>query len=444
MTRCNRLAHSLSLRLLPLLAALLVAASIPACKREAEEADASEATGAATEVPREKTSAEVEDERRRLHETQLTERLNKLDQRRMREPQKYAEHVRGYNDVLDVAQETSLLPRIQAALKELRASVERAAEQSLEKVYVQTTPFIAEEKYEEARQLLLDWDPSPFVAFPELDALGLRDKKVEDIERRAAARDHASTVLRMGNGFKSQQDFAKAVAILESFPDRYADTPYYKEVRDLLKDCYERYLTEKQSEVQEETVAWTALDIDSQLTNFRTRAVKDVDKVWQVDKEEGEDVIAGNNETEDNAQLMIGDSSSESWQEYILEFDVRIGDGEKELKLGVGQRELRGMKQRQFSMYRVPLAGGNWYKIAVWVQGGKLRVNDVDGSAVLLDAIMMDPSGGAAILLMPGDKASIRNVRCKILAKLEKAPEAEAKPESDGKKEGKKKKKKPE
>lgn len=428
------------LRLLASVLAGVALAATPACSKSVDDTEAeAEAAAPTPDAPREKSREEVEAEKLRARDAKLAERLDVLDRTRATQPQKFASHVAGYTDVLDVAKGAPLEGRIRKALDELRAQVERAAQDSLQKVYAEVEPLIAAEEYEKAVERLQNWDATPFLVFDDIEAVTLRDKKIADIERHFDARLKASTVIQEARGYKSQQDFATAVAKLEAYPERFSDTPYWREVRDLLKECYEAYLTSKQAEVKDVEIEWTQIPVEPSLGGFGLRQKSGANVFSHADGEDGP-FVKGENESDQDAQLMIG-QEIRSWRSYLVELEVRIGSGAKELKLGLGQEKRPGSKVLQFSLYRVPLEGGTWTKLLIEVKDGLAKVSDLGTATELVNATFGAVSGGAAILLQPGDEADVRNVRYKILEKLAEEPSpAEGDDEKDGGKKGKKKK----
>lgn len=252
---------------------------------------------------------------------------------------------------------------------------------------------------------LYDWQ-----RFAELPATKDYEKKRDSIRIFIEAEMSADEVLPLAAKFKRQGEVAKAIAVLESFSDRYTETTFYPEVRQTIEDYMAVYLEEKEAEEELLSIAWVDLALDELVP----RGGDDDDSVFRI--------IGGayevDNSTEGAAQLVGGEHN---WIEWYLEFDAKVPSGKK-LNLGVRSRLDYRTNTRQYESFGFELPTDDWIKLRVEVREGHCKLIQVfeDQVDLIADPVRLsNPTGGFAFNFRPGDSLALRNLRYKVFSQEE-------------------------
>lgn len=239
-------------------------------------------------------------------------------------------------------------------------------------------------------------------------------EKCAEFSRASRAEVVHKQILRQAEGYAAQLEYAKAIAVLSAFSDQYAGTPYYERVQDAMGEYVAAYKAAKQEE-QAETQDAVFVEMAAGLPGDFGIVEPDPDaEVWSWDEDEGH--ARGVNAGDRPAGLLIGDSS---WDEYVVEFRVRV-TGDEPLALGVTSQ--RRFSQDQYAIYRISdVRPDEWYHLRVEVRNGRVRFIDIEAEDdIRARSRKQCPTGGVGIFCLPGQKVYVKDARYKIYSQIKK------------------------
>lgn len=235
------------------------------------------------------------------------------------------------------------------------------------------------------------------------------EKKKEEIQHLFGAEIESSEALTKATEYADFYDYAKAVAILDSYPNVYKDTPYYAGVEEASAKYYALYLEEKAERQKKDAVPWEALEIDEFLSNFYAHSEDNSDDTWKA----VDGTIEANNESSGRASLVaaVGDD----WVDFEVTYEVKA-PGQK-VSMGLRRHHIN----KNFFSVPVELANDEWTPVLVRVRDGKVNIVDMDTNETLVDRRMTPecPSGGFAFTLLEGEELFLRNFKYRVLLKVE-------------------------
>ncbi len=222
----------------------------------------------------------------------------------------------------------------------------------------------------------------------------------EEILVAREAESVADHLLTRAEALSVEHNYARAVALLETFPRRYSKSSRYKEIRESVEQYYSSYLLKRAESDKVKQVAWNEVTIDDDFGDFLTQG-----KGFEPNGSEIK------HKCEKLSSLQLGD---DNWEEYTVELELKLSEGTSEVYLSAGWQVLQG--QRQFAPIPVELAEDEWVKIRVDVGRGQVKITNLsDGGLSLAEERMRVPVGGFSILLRtPGAGYRVKNVKYKL------------------------------
>ena len=355
----------------------------------------------------EKTPEEIAEERRVAHLKRIKDQLKEYKKLMRDRPERYEDNLQNFRGFEVGARGTKYEEEAKEIIEDIEKKFSEFAKGELEKLFPDIDTLVKAGDFTEAEETLDKWNRERFWELPARESY--EAKKLE-IKKFFDAEGESRTAIKKARQFSNQEDNARAVAILEGFPKRYEDTPYYDEVRSRIDSYYQKYKSVHDEKQEQLKVAWNEMRIDEYFGELDPRATDDA--VWTVSGE----TIEGHNTTEHPAQIVGGE---DHWIDFHVELDIRIGTDQSEVKLGVHSIMGRGNMQ-QFGAYSFDLEGGEWHRLLIRVQEGRVYVEDPEEGARLVDGRLKYPEGGFAFLIMPDEKIAIRNIRYKVLLEGDK------------------------
>lgn len=386
------------------LIAVLGCVLVVGCSRGSSEPE----VGVETPPP---TAEEIAAERKADYERRLKTQINKARTRIASSADDYPGNMKMFRGILRDAHGTKHEAAVQEILDGLQKGYEKRAQVELDAAITEADENNKSEDHRAAIDALEDWNSGDYADMP---MHATWKQKLAEARLYEAASQDIGQILKTAREYRSQQDIAIAIAYLESYPDRYESTTYHTRVRGLIDEYYEAYQSVKVEKEAVLDVPWTDDEIDEYLTAFSARA-KDGAEVW---KGSGDGIATGDNTTDAPAHLLGGE---DEWLEFILEFEVKIGEDQDKLQMGIHKNFDFKTKQMLFMSHAIPLEPDRWYKLRIEVAEGQIKISDEDDPELYKST--SGRMGGYAFLLEPGEKVWIRNFRHKVLQAAEKADE---------------------
>ncbi|MEM7165967.1 MAG: hypothetical protein AAF581_10905 [Planctomycetota bacterium] len=232
------------------------------------------------------------------------------------------------------------------------------------------------------------------------DALKEWGKKQEEIKLFDRASTHADTVMSRAAGLKNQgtlEGIIAAIAILESYHDRYKNTKHYPEVREMIERYLPIYEELKAEAAPPPDIAWVEMGVEGLIPHGPTELFKELESGYEVE-----------NKTESPVQIVGGEKE---WIDYTMECDVRIDSGQK-LLIGMSAGFSRG--QYGYKPIRVPIRTGEWVRLRVQVRKGKFEIYDLDEGEILDEGRTAFPEGNFAVFALPAETIALKKVRYQL------------------------------
>lgn len=363
-------------------------------------------SGPATSVPKEPEPTDEEKkatrEKQRLED--LGKRLAKGKQLARRKDLEIETIIKTLRTLETNTVGTKYEAEVKKLLEQQRQRLVDLAQAQFDAALPEVAKLMKEEDYRSAEDALIDNFNSK--RFEELPAKKAFDAKIEEIKLYMSAEGQSTEVQGQAMKYKRQGDLVKAIAMLETYSDRYSETSYYPEIRALVDQYLEEYKVEKAAEQDLLSVEWV------NIPGFDLTA-HGAENVFELD--EGSDTWNAKNSSEGPAQLVGGD---DKWLDWFLEFEAKVPDGQV-LNLGVRSRENIRTGQREFGNYPFTIDTAEWVKLRVEVREAHVKLINVDSKALIDSDRLASPSGGFAFNLLPGDELSVRKLRFKLFAKIE-------------------------
>ncbi len=336
-------------------------------------------------------------------------------------PDDWAQHLENLNGRLYEAEGTSLEKEIRAEVEKMQQSRENFAKKKLDQIFARAKALVDDEQdHLAAYELLETFDPEGLLA--ETKAYLEYEEKKEWVQREEDAGVEFKRVTQLARSLhrtKVLEEVAKAIGVLESYPDEFKDTVYFPQVRELVDEYFETYKTLRAEEEAIVNVVEENIEIDEYMGNFITLG----EGVWTA---EG-GVASGENGTNGPAIFRIGD---EKWNSYQVRMTIKAPAGQV-LRIAGTARVFGRSGERQFAFYKVDLESSDWIEVMVVFRDGLLTIQNLTTQEELLDPLKpREPPAGVAIGLSPGDEVQIKDVKVKVFSRAE--DEAVEPPEDEG------------
>ncbi|MGE3163470.1 MAG: hypothetical protein AB7O52_01040 [Planctomycetota bacterium] len=364
-----------------------------------------------TEPEPEMTEAEKKASRDAARLAQLDTRLSKARERIRAKVQ--IEDLLGELEALRAsAVGTPFEAEAQKLIDAEKARFAEFAEAEFEKLLPEVDRFIAAGEFYDADNLLETFDYDRFAegVMGEQPVIKRFKEKRAEIRLHSEATTAAATLRDRARKFHQEGDLVRAIAVLETFPNRFERTSHFKEIRQQIKEYLSEYKAEKVKETEKLAIEWVDLDPYGLVPHGADGIFTEITGGWQ-----------GENNTEGNAQIAGGE---DGWLDWFLEFDAKVPDGQ-ELSVGIRFRPDNRTNQKRYEVFSMPTGSDDWVRLRIEVQEAHARLIRVRGEQVeLIEVVRLKfPSGGFAFNLKPGDSFSVRNFRHKVF-KMEEGPGA--------------------
>lgn len=330
-------------------------------------------------------------------------------------PDRYEENLFNLEGFAFTVEGTVLEAEVKRLIVEQTAVRDRFAKQELDSLVTRADEFVADGNFADAEIALSEFDTEKFGSTP---ALGVWQKKLEDVKRLGEAENDYNRLTRRARSYSRQEEYAKAIGLLETFSDDFKSTHFYPEVQTLIEDYFAIYREKKQEESATLAIEWVDLPVDTYLSSFRTYSDRDTE-VWTADDE---GVISAENSSEQIAQLEVGE---DSWASYIVEFEAMVPSGQ-DFRVGVTAGIRPGQNIKNYDGHTLDLETDEWVKIRVELQDGLVSITDIENFENLdQPSAPYFPLGGMAIVLLPGEEVQLRNFRYKVFKGGESSQEGD-------------------
>lgn len=161
-------------------------------------------------------------------------------------------------------------------------------------------------------------------------------------------------------------------------------------------------------------------DIFSEFRVFET--LNPMIEVWTLHG----DVAVARNTSEEESYFVIG---YEEWQDFVVELDALFPVGQP-LRLGVSSAVIG--ESLEFGMTQIRARHDDWHRLRIEVEGGRVRITDLDDGATFFDEATPFPSGGLALHVPPGEQMALRNIRARVDRELPFTPPDPTPPLDEG------------
>lgn len=316
---------------------------------------------------------------------------------------------------------TSLEAETQKLVDEQREKFAALAQAEYDKLVPEVDRLIAAGDFYDADSLLGSFDYDRFAEDPllgEQPVIKVFKAKRAEIKLFERANNDAGVIRDRARKFHQEGDLVRAIAVLETFSNRYDKTVPYKEIREQIREYLVEYRAEKAKQAELLAVDWVEMDIYSLQPHGADGIFTEIAGGWQ-----------GQNNTDGNAQIVGGE---DGWLDWFLEFEVKVGG--EELDLGIRFKQNRRTNRREYVAYKVPLPSEEWVRLRIEVKDAHARLIRVEGdNAELIETVRLRaPDGGFAFLLPPASSVSVRNFRHKVFRANDAAAEEGAEEGSGG------------
>ncbi len=377
------------------------------------------------EMTAEEVAAEVQ--KRRLESIKSNfERAKKLVRKN---PTDFFTNTENLQGILVGAMGTRYEEDIQAEIDQQEQGLKDFADKQLDELMVEVETHMSKKDWDEAERTLIRFAQNED-AFRALPAWNRYEEMIEEIKIKGMAEGEARTLLGRATKYKLQGETARAIGMLVAFPNKYRDTSEYAQIEETIASYMEDYRVERAERDKEDAVPFVDLEMDEYLSNFHHVMLSGDVTVWN-----GVDGVAeGDNSGELPAPLVLGTSE---WENWTVEFTVKY-TGDEPFRLGVTAGETRFSRgKQQWATYPFPdLDEDEWHTLRVIVSDGEIEVRDVTTGSKLKEGVpKANATGGIAFFIMPGQKMFLKDVRYKIVSKIE-APKEEGGDDEGGDGEG--------
>lgn len=368
------------------------------------------------EAPPEKTAEEIAQEQAKILLDLLKKRFTIAQDRIRDEPTAFADHLLNLEQLLFSAEGTELAAPISKALADQKQALENYAKERLAALVPEVDRLVGAGEYDEAEEHITQFDPENLLG--ETAAAKDYAAKLDWIHRSQDAYSEYQRITRRALSLKNQggiDDLAKAIGVLEGFPDLYSDTAYHGEVRTLVDEYFALFLAEKQQKAAKEDVPWIDFVAAELVQGGRSQGDA---VVW---KDSG-DEVTGDNTTEQIAMIEIG---ADDWAAYAIELELKVPSGQG-MNLGVTLAiPPRSAKEKTYPVETFELDSSDWIHLLIEYREGHVHIQDLATLDPLTEAYRPERSmgkGGIAFFLKPGQSIALRKVRAKVMEKIVPEP----------------------
>ena len=396
--------------LLLLLGFVPICVTIPACSSGTVDEEEVE------EEP-ELSEEELKQQAHAAKEARIASQVLKRKGDLRKNPLEFEQNKQNFEDVLHGARGTRYETEVTEAIEKIQSDFESYAQSQFDKLLPEIEKFVSEGDFRGAEDVLERWDLKRFKDLPAAKAHGEKD---EQIALYFGAESEQTAVIDQAEAFANQNELNRAIALLEAYPDRYKNTPYYSKVRAEIPQYYDQYLADKKADMERLNIAWEPVEIDDYFGDFTPISMGEPE-AWKASG----GVIEGENGTGKTAILTFGE---DNWIDYYIEFEIRTD--QEELPIGIHREYRVATKDWQYRVHRVDYEGLDWRRLQLKVEKGRAVIEDPDEGEELYSEFAGAGEGGIAFFLEPGAKLAIRNVKKKVILEAKKEG-AEGAEESD-------------
>ncbi|MFQ5655605.1 MAG: hypothetical protein ACE5GW_12865, partial [Planctomycetota bacterium] len=249
-------------------------------------------------------------------------------------------------------------------------------------------------------------DPERYLKTAALKAF---NDEIDEVILLSKAEAEFKKLSRKARAYKRQEELAKAIGFLESFPEDYSNTSYHAKIREQVDEYLVLYKAAKEKEQATLSIEWEQVEIDKYLSSFTKHQAQDAE-VWA-----GVDgTVEGVNDSDGMAQLEVG---TDDWKEWILELEVKVPD-DQDLNLGITSGIPPGRRDKNYERQRLEVETDTWITLRVEIREGIVKIIDVKSLENIKEPYApYFSSGSFAVMLQPGEKVFLRNIRYKTLTK---------------------------
>ena len=333
------------------------------------------------------------------------EKIGRIKERIQQDSSRFDDHLFNLRGLELAVEGTSLEAELKRLIVEQSAVREKFAMQRFESLSEEASKFVADGNFADAEITLSRFDPEE--SFLDTPAHKAWQNRLEEIQRLGEAENDYNRITRRARSYSRQEEYAKAIGLLETFSDEYKTTHYYPEIQDLIKEYFVIYREKKQEETATLSIEWVVLPVDPYLSSFRTYSDRDTE-VWTADDD---GVISATNGSDEIAQLEVGE---DSWESYVVEFEAMVPLGQ-DFRIGVTSGIRPGQNIKNYDGHSLDLDTDDWVKVRVQLQDGLVSITDIENFENLdHPSAPYFPIGGMAIVLLPGEEVQLRNFRYKV------------------------------
>ena len=359
-------------------------------------------------VEPEKTPEELAEEAEKLRIERIQEQFRRAKALIQQNPKEWSSHIQNLEGRLFEAKGTFLEADIQKALDGQIQAREKFAEDRLAAIGEQVRTLVKDADYLAAYEVLETFDEEGLLG--ETKAKKEAEQYFEYIRVREDAEVEFNRIERLARSrFRTgvKEEIAKAIGVLESYPDAYRDTVFYPQIREMIEEYLPVYEQMLKKELEEMNVEMTSIEVDDYLGNFRTYG----DNVWNAT----DGVATGSNQTDQPAVIQIGE---DNWTSYQLRMFMKVPEGDL-ARLAVTSRPGRG-SVRQYGFYEVDIEDNDWFEVMITFRDGTVTVQNLSTREEMMDKFNPRSNQGCiALRIDPGESIEFKDVRVKVFSSFE-------------------------
>ncbi|MFN0059731.1 MAG: hypothetical protein ACKVX7_14835 [Planctomycetota bacterium] len=332
-------------------------------------------------------------------EARIAKNLESIKAAILKDPTQHALHIQQLEIQRGGARDTRFAAEIEKLIADRKADREKMGEAELAALVPLVDAEIAKGDYPEATELLESGFQIQY--YEECQVAALYQAKLDEIRLVGQADALSKNILSLARHFADGQEYAQAIGVLVSFPDRFEKTKFAKEIAgeiDKLMDPYKQQQEERRA-ARRDDVAYVDVDLAAIAT---TDYEEDGYEVWTLADDSS--VLTGENKPDATkpAVVVIGE---DNWLNFEIEFEINV----------VGKPARFGFVARNGVRALTRDLPPDWIKLRATMIDGELSFLDLTSKQPIGEAEKWRERGGLAILLEPGTKAQIRGVRTRLL-----------------------------
>ncbi len=418
---------SISVRVVPLLLASLVAVVVGGCggSGEAEQSkrnssNTNSSTSSNNNSVEEKSPRETE---RDLLKTQWRKMASKLTRGnsklmdRIRQAERFKSRALTFTEKYKV-RSFPPLKQVESIINSLKTELELEGRGEVARLKERVMVFLKKEEldYLSADKLVKDFRTKKL---PNYQGVGLEEQVAEIDKTIDIFRNAESKYREIEGKLKGSLDRKEKIAVLLGFSPEFAQTRFANEIQKMIDKEYQDYIEEKTKKAERiAKIAPRKFKLDDYITWY---APEDI----ETDKFEDGKIILGPNPSdweEKDSQGSYIAMGEEHWIDVWVKMEVKVEDAENIYIGARGHEDFRGRTSftpLSLGKLNIDEEDDSWLELIIEIDADRMRITSTKGGGASVKVGY--PGGGYLILQVRGDNAKIEVKKCEY--KLLKADE---------------------